>query len=169
MTLSTPPLPADIREKTLEAWIYVRKVPEKPVQLLRVRNRSGFRGAAHDGIEYAAGEKKQWENSSSVRFRSADVDGPMEDAAPGSRIHIAIVYSQGDDTIQLYRNGRPYGKAYKPQIDLPVGRLQTYAKDDAVIELTGSKDLELEEARLYNAARSRPGRSRHRLTQAPPT
>jgi mono/diheme cytochrome c family protein len=151
VTISTPPLLFDVREKTLEAWVYVRKLPDKPATVLRIRNRSGFRGAAYDGIQYAAGDKKQWENLSSVRFRTEDVSGPPEDAAEGSRVHLAIVYA-GDDTIQLYRNGSPYGRAYKSQIELPVGRLQTYLKDDAVIELSGSKELELEEARVYNVA-----------------
>ena len=59
-----------------------------------------------------------------------------------------------DNTIRIYRNGEPYGKAYKPQVDLPAGRLQTYLRDDAIIELSTSKDLELEEARVYNSALS---------------
>src|SRR5712692_10757953 len=151
VTLATPPLPFDIREKTLEAWVYVRKPPEKAATILRIRNRSGFRGASYDGIRYAAGKHKQWENLSTVAFRTEDVAGPPEDAAAGDRIHVAIVYAP-DDTIRLYRNGRPYGKAYKPQIGLPVGRVQTYVKGDAVIELSSSKELELEEARIYNVA-----------------
>ncbi len=148
VTIATPALPFDIREKTLEAWIHVRKLPEKTATILRIRNRSGFRGAAFDGIQYVAGKSKQWENFSTVRFRSDDVGGPPEDAAEGERIQIAIVYAN-DDTIRLYRNGRP---SYKPEIGLPVGRLQTYVKGDAVIELTGSKDLELEEGRVYSIA-----------------
>ena len=151
MTIATSPINFDVREKTLEAWIYVRKLPEKPATILRIRNQSGFRGAAVDGIQYAAGKRNQWENLSTVRFRSEDVDGPPEDTASGERVHIAIVYSS-DDTIRLYRNGQAYGKSYKPQIDLPVGRLQTYSRDDAVIELTASKDLEVEEARFYSVA-----------------
>jgi hypothetical protein len=150
-TLATPPINFDVREKTLEAWVYVRKLPDKPATILRIRNRSGFRGAAVDGIQYAAGKRNQWENLSTVRFRTEDVDGSPEDTASGERVHIAIVYS-ADDTIRLYRNGQPYGKPYKPQIDLPVGRLQTYSRDDAVIEMTASKDLELEEARFYTVA-----------------
>lgn len=151
ITLATPPLPFDIREKTLEAWVYVQRLPEKPATVLRILNRSGYRGAAVDGIQYVAGKSKQWENLSTVRFRTEEVAGVPEDTAPGGRIHIAIVYA-GDDTIQLYRNGQPYGRAYKPDIGLSAGRLQTYGKGDAVVELTGSPDLELEEARLYKVA-----------------
>lgn len=151
VTLSTSSLPVDIREKTLEAWIHVAKLPEKPATILRIRNRSGFRGAAVDGIQYVAGKSRQWENVSTVRFRSEQVDGPAEDTPAGERVHIAIVYS-ADDTIQLYRNGQPYGKAYKPDVSLPAGRLQQYLKDDAIVEFTASRDLQLEEARLYAVA-----------------
>ena len=150
-TLSTSALPSDVREKTLETWIHVSRLPEKPATVLRIRNRSGFRGASVDGIQYAAGKKRQWENVSTVRFRSEEVDGPPEDTLPGQTVHIAIVYA-ADDTIQLFRNGQPYGKTYKPDVSLPVGRLQTYGKQDAIIELTSSKDLQLEEARLYAVA-----------------
>jgi hypothetical protein len=151
VTLSTPALAAGIREKTLEAWVYVVQPPEKPATVFRIRNRSGFRGAAVDGIQYVAGKKKQWENLSTVRFRSAEVDGPPEDTPPGKTVHIAIVYA-ADDTIQLYRNGESYGKAYKPDVSLPAGRIQTYMENDAIVELTSSKDVQLEEARLYAAA-----------------
>ncbi|HYI96745.1 MAG TPA: DUF1553 domain-containing protein [Bryobacteraceae bacterium] len=150
-TIATSPINFDVREKTLEAWIYVRKLPDKPATFLRIRNRSGFRGAAVDGIQYVAGKRNQWENLSTVRFRTEDVEGAPEDTAAGERVHIAIVYG-ANDVIRIYRNGKPYGKSYKPQIDLPVGRLQTYGKDDAVIELTASKDLEVEEARFYSVA-----------------
>jgi hypothetical protein len=151
VTVSTPALKGDIGEKTLEAWVQVVRLPEKPVTLFRIRNRSGFRGAAVDGIQYVAGKKRQWENLSTVRFRSEEVDGPPEDTSPGAAVHIAIVYA-GDGVIQLYRNGKPYGKPYKPDASLPAGRLQTYSKDDAIIELTSSKDVQLEEARLYASA-----------------
>jgi hypothetical protein len=149
VTISTPPLPFDIRDKTLEAWVYVHKQPEKGATILRIRNRSGFRGAAYDGIRYAAGKQKQWENLSTVNFRTEDVAGPPEDTEEGQRIQIAIVYAP-DDTIRLYRNGRLYGKPYKPEVSLSAGRVQTYVRGDAVIELSGSKELELEEARVYN-------------------
>jgi hypothetical protein len=86
-----------------------------------------------------------------VSFRTADAGGPPEDSTEGVRIHIAIVYS-GDDTITLYRNGRPYGKGYRPDTGVPAGRLQTYLRNDAIVELSASQDLELEEARIYTVA-----------------
>src|SRR5262249_28043463 len=70
VTLATPPLPFDVREKTLEAWIHVRKLPEKTATILRIRNSSGFRGAAFDGIQYVDGTNKKWEHFATVRCRS---------------------------------------------------------------------------------------------------
>jgi hypothetical protein len=153
VTLSTLPLSRDLREKTLEAWVYVARPPEKSATLLRIRNRSGFRGAALDGIHYAAGPKRQWENSSTVRFRSENVEGPPEDSPSGSRLHIAISYAT-DGEILLYRNGKPYGRPYRPDPGTPHGSLQTYHQDDAFVELSSSIGLELEQARIFPEALS---------------
>src|SRR5256885_14795323 len=49
VTVSTPPLDRDIREKTLEAWVWIEKLPEKPMTVLDIKNQSGYRGAAQDG------------------------------------------------------------------------------------------------------------------------
>jgi hypothetical protein len=146
--ITTPPLAFDLREKTIEAWIFAKEAPDKGTTLVRIRNRSGFRGAAYDAIRYAGGKNKQWENASTVNFRTEDVGGPPEDAIAGGRIHMAIAYA-ADGEIRLYRNGRPYGKAYRPDAGSSHGRLQTYGKGDAVVELTSANGLELEEARIY--------------------
>ena len=151
-TLATVPLPVDVREKTLEAWVLVRKLPEKPITVFEIRNRSGFRGASVDGLQYAGG-KKTWENFSIGRFRSEDVDGSPEDTNDDGRLHLAIAYDT-DGTIRIYRNGQPYGKPYKPETEASAGRLQTYGKGDAIVRFTVSKNFEIEEARLYNTALS---------------
>ncbi len=151
VTITTGPLVSDLREKTLEAFVRVGKIPEKAVTLLQIRNRSGFRGAASDGIRFTAGKSNQWENQSNVRFRSQDVKGTPETAAANALIHIAVVY-RADNTIRIYRNGEPYGQPYQPDPALAAGQLQTYAKGDAVVDLIATKDLELEEARIYSRA-----------------
>jgi len=151
VTITTPHLDFDLREKTLEAWVWVRKSPEKPAAVVRIRNDSGFRGFAFDAIQFAGGKQRQWENMSSSRFRSHDVKGDPENAEPGSRVHLAITYS-GDGSIRIYRNGKPYGEAYTPDQGIAGGRLQTYGRGDARVELTASAELELEEARIYRRA-----------------
>ena len=176
VTLSTPALSRDVREKTLEAWLWIDKLPEKPVTVLDIKNQSGYRGAAQDGIRYAAAEKKQWENASTAMFRTTDVGGPTETGQGGELVQVAIAYG-ADDTIRLYRNGKPYGKPYKPEIETAVGHLQTYLKGDAMVRFTASQGIELDEARLYDVALSdrqvessfaagAPSRTPEQLTQS---
>ena len=97
-------------------------------------------------------KRKQWENLSTVRFRTEDVEGAPEDTASGERVHIAIVYG-ADDTIQHLSQRTAIRKAVQAANRL-AGRpaANIFAKTMRSIELTASKDLELEEARVYNVA-----------------
>ncbi len=149
--LFTSKLARDVKEKTLEAWIHVGKTPELGTSVFYIQNQSGYRGASLDGIQYTGAKKKrQWENESTARFRSDEVNGPEETSQAGDRLQIAITYA-ADGTIQIYRNGKPYGSAYRPDVDGPSGALQTYFAADAFVQLTPSRSLELDEARLYAA------------------
>ena len=151
VTVETDTLPKDLREKTLEVWVWVRKLPEKSTPVMRIQNTEGFRGAAMDGIQYEAGDGRQWRNASTGRFRNADVQGVPEQASEGQVIHIAITYA-ADHSIRLYRNGMPYGEAYTPNLEIKAARLQTYVAGEATVSLSASKDLELEEVRIYDRA-----------------
>jgi mono/diheme cytochrome c family protein len=150
VTLVTAPLTSNIVEKTLEAWVTVRKALTGPVNVMQISNRSGYRGAASDGIQFGGGTSGQWRNLSTANFRTADVNGPKETAAAGERIHLAITYAS-DGAIRLYRNGRSYGEPYRPDAGIN-GRTQTYGAGDAVLKFTASPELELDEARLYDTA-----------------
>ena len=151
VTVETVELPQNIREKTLECWVLVRKLPEKPITVITIRDTQGFLGAASDGIQYAAEDDKQWTNVSGGRFRDPDVAGPPEEAEEGQLVHIAIAFA-ADHSIRLYRNGKPYGEAYTPDLTIEATHLQTYRAGETVVSLTASKDFEFEEARLYNVA-----------------
>ena len=120
------------------------------ISVLQINNRAGYRGAASDGIQFAGGTNKQWRNLSTANFRTADVKGPKESAAPGERIHLAITYAAGG-TIRQYRNGAPYGEAFVPDAGAN-GQLQTYVAGDAVLKFTATPELALDEARLYDSA-----------------
>ncbi len=147
------PIKAEIRAKTLEAWIHIRKLPEKATTVMEIRSQSGYRGASVDGIQCAGGESKQWENSSVGRFRSENVGGPEEAAQPGETIQLAIAYSV-DGTITLFRNGEAYGSPYKPNADTAAGRLQVYRPGDARVRFPVSEHFQIAEARLYGSALS---------------
>src|SRR5262249_6810672 len=136
VSLTTVPLRRDIREKTLEVWFYARGHQDKGINLLELAKRSGFRGAAYDGIRLSGGPKQQWVNVSTASFRTAEVGGPEEKTEPGSRTHVAITYA-ADGTIRIFRNGAPYGAPYRPDAGAS-GTLQTYPAGDAVIRFTST-------------------------------
>ena len=148
---SSAKLGFDVREKTLEAWVRVRDCLEKPALVMMIRNTEGYRGAASDGIRYRGGRNRQWVAASTARFRTKEVEGPAEDGEPGDVIHLAVVYS-ADDTIQLFRNGEPYGQAYRPDVMTDAGKLQTYNAGEAEVAFGDSRALAVEETRLYNTA-----------------
>ena len=57
-------------------------------------------------------EPNRWIVGSDNYQRTQRIDGPAETAGPGQLVHVAIVYS-ADGTITAYRNGQPYGQAYR--------------------------------------------------------
>ncbi len=148
--LTTSPLEQDIKEKTLEAWVTLKKPLDGHINVFQIYNRSGYRGAASDGIQFAGGTNKQWRNLSTANFRTQDVNGPKEAAAPGEQIHLAFTYD-ADGTIRQYRNGAPYGDPFRPDAGVS-GQLQTYVAGDAVLKFTPTAELAINEARLYNTA-----------------
>lgn len=146
----TVKLDREIKEKTLEAWIRVRKKPEKSTTILVLQNNSGYRGAALDGIQYN-GPKKKWENYSTAGFRDTQWNAPEENAEPGDHIQIAITYA-ADGTITAYRNGKQHGEPFRGEPGNPSSELQTYLPQDAIVMLTTNQSLNLDEARIYSAA-----------------
>ncbi len=146
----TAKLDREIKEKTLEAWIRVRKKPEKSTTILVLQNNSGYRGAAFDGIQYN-GPKKRWENYSTAGFRNTQWEAPEENTEPGDQLQIAITYG-ADGTITAYRNGKPHGKPFHGEPGNPSSELQTYLPQDAIAMLTTNQSLNLDEARIYAAA-----------------
>ncbi len=147
----TVPLTRELREKTLEAWIWMNQSPEKQVTVMKIHNTEAFLGTVVDGIMYSGGDAREWRNFSSSSFRTADGNGTPEATGKGRLIHVAICYS-ADHSIRLYRNGKPYGKPYTPELTIKEGLLQTYLPEEGKVAFNVSEDLELEEARLYDVA-----------------
>ncbi len=147
----TVPLSRDLREKTLEAWIWVNQLPEKQIRVMRIHNTEKFLGAVVDGIMYSGGDAKEWRNTSSSSFRTAEGNGTPETAEENRLVHIAICYA-ANHSIRLYRDGKPYGEAYTPDVRIEVGRLQTYLAREGQVAFNLSEDVEIEEARLYDVA-----------------
>ena len=147
----TVPLPRQLQEKTLEAWIWLNQLPEKQITVMKIHNSERFLGPVMDGIMYSGGDARVWRNASSSSFRTAEGNGAPEAIGEDRLIHIAICYA-ADHSIRLYRNGKPYGKPYTPELTIKEGLLQTYLAGEGKVAFNVSDDLELEEARLYDVA-----------------
>ena len=73
-------------------------------------------------LDIVGGRNRQWVGC--VDRQVSDQGGRRdraEDGEPGDVIHLAVVYS-ADDTIQLFRNGEPYGQAYRPDVMTDAGK-----------------------------------------------
>lgn len=146
----TEPLPADLREKTLEVWVALDGLEQKGGGALTVQTPDSEH---FDSIVFGEREPARWIAGSDFFRRTQDVGGPAETARPGELIHLAVVYGT-DNSITLYRNGARYGESYRH------GALQPFAAGSARV-LLGKRHLaagvtalagEIEEARLHSRA-----------------
>jgi hypothetical protein len=150
----TAPLPHDLREKTLEAWVSLANLEQSSGGVLTIES---ARGSVFDAIVFAEKEPRKWVNGSNNFRRSQKLAGVDEMATPGELIHLAVVY-RADSSIAFYRNGIPYAPAFTPAGE--TGALQTFVAGDAHLLLGqrhtgGAKAFlagEIEEARLYERA-----------------
>jgi cytochrome c553 len=152
--LRTPPLAADLAEKTLEAWVTVADPKQRAGGVITVESGDG---RIFDSIVYAEESPRQWIAGSEFAVRSRNTGGAEESAPADQVVHLAIVY-RADHGIAVYRNGEPYGAAYTPGGE--GGKLRTFGAGDARV-LLGMRHSgggnpffhgAIEEARLYNRA-----------------
>jgi hypothetical protein len=72
-------------------------------------------GGVFDAIVYGERKPRQWIAGSDNFRRTQDVDGPVEEQAAATPIHLAITYGAGGE-ITAYRQGQPYGDAYDTSV-----------------------------------------------------
>jgi hypothetical protein len=150
--LRTKPLTQDVREKTLEAWLYLPTLKQGAGSAITLE---AANGSAFDAVVFAERQANKWVAGSNSFVRTKDLTAPLEESKPAEVIHLAIVYAS-DNTITLYRNGKQYGEAYKQ------GELQTYLAGDARVLLglrhtgvgNGSLQAEIQAAALYSRSLS---------------
>ncbi|MBL9175415.1 MAG: DUF1553 domain-containing protein [Verrucomicrobiales bacterium] len=109
------PIPSDLREKTLEAWVSLSDLQQGGGAVISLERKDG---ALFDALVFAERQPGKWMAGSEGFARTRDLDAPVEDAPPGAWVHVAAVYS-GDRMIALYRNGEPYGSPYAAGAPLP--------------------------------------------------
>ncbi|MCH8923180.1 MAG: DUF1553 domain-containing protein [Planctomycetes bacterium] len=83
-------------------------------------------GSVFDAIVFGEREPRKWMAGSNGFTRTRSFGGDQEKNATSRPVHVAIVYTK-DGTITGYRDGRPYGKPYRP------GPLQSYAEGTAQV------------------------------------
>jgi hypothetical protein len=148
----SPPLPRTLREKTLEAWVTLPDRQQRGGAVLSVQTPDG---GQFDAIVFGEREPGKWMAGSEFFHRTQDLQASGEGAA--GLIHIAIVY-RADNSIAVYRDGRPYAMPYAPSGD--AATLRTFPAGGAEV-LIGLRHLgaangflrgEVEEARVYDRA-----------------
>lgn len=105
----TGPLPHDLREKTLEAWVQLADLGQRGGGVMTVEAPDG---QVFDALVYGEQEPGRWMAGSEFFRRTAPFQGDAESEAARRPIHVAVAY-HADGTIVAYRDGRPYGRPYK--------------------------------------------------------
>ena len=149
----TEPLAADLREKTLEAWVQLADLTQQGGGVIGVES---LNGVQFDAIVFGEREPARWMAGSNFFLRTESFQGPAETEAAKQLTHIAIAW-HADGTIAAYRNGLPYGKPYKSK-----GLFKFVAGESHVVfglrhSPAGSNKLlkgSIDRARLYDRALS---------------
>ncbi len=150
--LRTAPLARKLSEKTLEAWLYTDSLSQRGGGILGVE---GLNVHAFDTVVFGESAAKKWLPGSNNFKRTQQPDGLEEISKPDQRVHIAVTYSM-DGTIAVYRNGEPYGAAYKKT------DLQVFTEGDSRVLIglrhtgagNGFFQGRIDEARIYDRALS---------------
>lgn len=121
----SPPLDRDLREKTLEAWVSLNDLKQGGGAAISLETADGRQ---FDALVFGERQPRKWMAGSEGFARTRDVEAPEENAAAGTWVHLAAVYS-ADNRVALYRNGEPYGQPYT------AGPLVTFRAGDARVTL----------------------------------
>lgn len=105
----TAPLPVNLQEKTLEAWVQLDTLEQRGGGVIGIQT---LTGNVFDSIVFGERETHQWMAGSNAFARYKPFQGDAEQQADKRLVHVAIVYDK-DGTITGYREGQPYGKPYK--------------------------------------------------------
>ncbi|MGK0481352.1 MAG: hypothetical protein ACJAQ3_001325, partial [Planctomycetota bacterium] len=107
--VSTPPIPRELTEKTLEVWVRLADLDQRGGGVVTVQD---LDGADFDSLVYGERIPRHWIAGSEFFARTADFDGADESSAAEGPVHIALAYD-AEGTIRAYWNGAPYGTPYR--------------------------------------------------------
>jgi len=107
--VATPPLPVALKERTLEAWVRLDNLQQRGGGVISVQS---LDGNTFDALVFGEQEPGRWLAGSEFFNRTQSFNGSVETEAQRRPIHLALTY-HADGTISAYREGRPYGVAYR--------------------------------------------------------
>ncbi len=107
----TKSLAKPIAEKTLEAWVRVADLKQRGGGVISLQTTDGI---TFDAIVYGEREAQRW-MAGSEGFKRSESFGATDETEGEGLVHVAITYA-ADGTITGYRNGMPYGVAYKKSL-----------------------------------------------------
>ncbi|HCN31191.1 MAG TPA: hypothetical protein DIT64_21260, partial [Verrucomicrobiales bacterium] len=105
----TGSLPKTLTAKTLEAWVQLDNLTQRGGGVITVQGKDGV---VFDSIVFAEKQPGHWVAGSDHFTRSEPFNGPAETEAANRIVHLAVVY-EADGTVSGYRDGEPYGRAYR--------------------------------------------------------
>jgi hypothetical protein len=102
------PIPVPLSSKTIEAWVILDDLEQQGGGVIGVQGLGG----AFDAIVFGEQEPGRWMAGSDSFRRTRPFGGPEEAEAADRPVHLAVTYD-GDGSIACYRDGLPYGEAYR--------------------------------------------------------
>ncbi len=107
--LASPPVVLSGNAKTLAAWVQLSDLNQSGGGVVSLQSADGNQ---FDAIVFGERSPQEWMSGSNNFVRTRPVNGEKEFEAIDRAVHVAITYAS-DGTIQIYRNGLPYGMAYQ--------------------------------------------------------
>jgi len=106
---ATPPLPFELRAKTLEVLLQLHDLDQRGGGAISVQT---LDGSVFDAIVFGEKEAGRWMAGSDGFSRYQAFQGPVETQAAQRAVWFAISYHE-DGTIAAFRDGQPYGESYR--------------------------------------------------------
>lgn len=107
--VESAPLSHPLREKTLAAWVMLGNLDQQGGGAVSVQSTDG---SQFDAIVFGENHLRQWLPGSDLFARTQPFGGELEREAIERPVHVAISY-HADGRIVGYRDGIPYGNAYR--------------------------------------------------------
>ena len=106
---ATIPLTHDVRAKTLQAWVRLADLQQRGGAAISMQS---LDGQSFDAVVFGEQQPGEWLSGSNTFVRTQSFNGPTETAASERPVRVTITYAT-DGTIAAYRDGAPYGRAYR--------------------------------------------------------